>query len=88
MRLLEDNSTKPTLLKEVADWRNHPAWVTFRTRYHPLLRRWCLGFGLHADSMDEARRALVLDPQDARAGNEVADLQRRLDDLLTSKPER
>jgi len=53
MRLLEDNSTSPTLLKEVADWRNHPAWITFRDRYDPLLRRWCRGLGLDADTMDE-----------------------------------
>ena len=37
-------------------------------------------------ALDEARRALVLDPQDARAGAQVADLQRRLDLLLASKP--
>ena len=38
-------------------------------------------------AIDEARRALVLDPQDARAGAQVADLQKRLDLLLASKPE-
>jgi hypothetical protein len=38
-------------------------------------------------ALEEARRALVLDPQDARAANEVADLQKRLDLLLASKPE-
>jgi serine/threonine protein kinase/tetratricopeptide (TPR) repeat protein len=37
-------------------------------------------------ALDEARRALVLDPQDARAASEVADLQKRLDLLLASKP--
>ena len=29
----------------------------------------------------------MLDPQDAKASSEVADLQRRLDLLLASKPE-
>jgi hypothetical protein len=38
-------------------------------------------------AIDEARRALVLDPQDARAVNEVANLQKRLDLLLASKPQ-
>ena len=88
MRLLEDNSTNSTLLKEVADWRNHRAWVTFCTRYDPLLQHWCLGFDLDTDSMDEVCRALVLDPQDARAGNEVADLQKRLDLLLAGQVQR
>ena len=37
-------------------------------------------------ALDEARRALVLDPQDARADVQVADLQKRLDLLLASKP--
>jgi tetratricopeptide (TPR) repeat protein len=32
-------------------------------------------------AIDAARRALVLDPQDARAASEVADLQKRLDKL-------
>jgi hypothetical protein len=38
-------------------------------------------------AIDEARRALVLNPQNARAGAQVADLQKRLDLLLASKPE-
>jgi RNA polymerase sigma factor (sigma-70 family) len=54
MKLLEDVSTSPTLLREVGDWGNYPAWVAFRDRYDPLLRRWCRGFGLDADSIDEA----------------------------------
>jgi len=35
----------------------------------------------------KARRALMLDPQCARASNEVADLQKRLDLPLALKPE-
>jgi hypothetical protein len=38
-------------------------------------------------ALDEARRALMLDPQDARAGARVADFQKRLALLLASKPE-
>jgi eukaryotic-like serine/threonine-protein kinase len=38
-------------------------------------------------ALDEAHRAFVLDPLDARAAREVADLQRRLDVFLASKPE-
>ena len=54
MRLVvDDGSTSPTLLSEVADWQDHPAWVSFRGRYNPLLRRWCHGYGLDDDSIDE-----------------------------------
>ncbi len=38
-------------------------------------------------AIEEARQAFMLDPQDARAGSEVADLQKRLDLFLASKPE-
>jgi hypothetical protein len=53
VRLLNDNSTNPSLLREVADWQNHPAWVAFRDRFDLLLRRLCRGFGLDAASVDE-----------------------------------
>ncbi len=36
-------------------------------------------------AIDEARRALFLDPNDTRAGSEVADLQHRIDKLVASK---
>jgi tetratricopeptide (TPR) repeat protein len=39
-------------------------------------------------AIDEARQALGLDPQDARAGSELADLQKRLDRFLASGPVR
>ncbi len=38
-------------------------------------------------ALDEARRALVLDPQNARASAQVGDLQRRLDLLVASNPD-
>ncbi len=38
-------------------------------------------------AIDEARSALTLDPQDAYAGSEVADLQNRLDRFLASESE-
>ena len=53
MRLAEGGSTSPTLLRAVADWQNHPAWVRFQGRYDPLMRRWCRGYGLDDDSVDE-----------------------------------
>jgi RNA polymerase sigma factor (sigma-70 family) len=51
--VVDDALTSSTLLREVADWQDHPAWVSFRGRYDPLLRRWCQGYGLDDDSIDE-----------------------------------
>ncbi len=53
MRMASDGSTNPTLLKNVADWGDHLAWVRFRDTYNPLLERWCRGYGLNDDSIDE-----------------------------------
>src|SRR4051794_25927290 len=53
MRLVDDGLTSPTLLSKVADWANHPAWVRFRDIYDPRLRRWCRGYGLDSDAIDE-----------------------------------
>ena len=50
---VDDGSTSSTLLREVADWENHPAWVRFRDTYDPYLMRWCRGYGLDADAVDE-----------------------------------
>lgn len=53
MRLFDEGSTSSTLLRKVADWEDHPAWVRFRDIYDPRLRRWCRGYGLNADAIDE-----------------------------------
>jgi RNA polymerase sigma factor (sigma-70 family) len=50
---VDEGSTSPTLLSEVSDWQNHSAWLSFRSRYDPLLRNWCRGYGLDNDSVDE-----------------------------------
>ncbi len=57
MRLVDgdDVSTSPTLLSQVADWQDHPAWVRFRDTYDPYLRRWCCGYGLGPEAIDEIR---------------------------------
>ncbi len=64
MRLVDDGSTSPTLLSEVADWQDHPAWVSFRGRYDPLLRRWCRGYGLDEDSIDEVCQRIWIELAD------------------------
>jgi RNA polymerase sigma factor (sigma-70 family) len=64
MRLVDDGSTSPTLLSDVADWQDHPAWVSFRGRYDPLLRRWCHGYGLDDDSIDEVCQRIWIELAD------------------------
>jgi len=64
MRLVADGSTSPTLLREVSDWQDHPAWVIFRGRYDPLLRRWCRGYGLDEDSVDEVCQRIWIELAD------------------------
>jgi RNA polymerase sigma-70 factor (ECF subfamily) len=53
MRLVDEGSTSPTLLSQVIDWHDHPAWVRFQDTYDPYLRRWCGGYGLDSDAIDE-----------------------------------
>jgi RNA polymerase sigma-70 factor (ECF subfamily) len=64
MRHVDGGSTSPTLLSEVSDWQDHPAWVTFRERYDPLLRRWCRGYGLDNDSVDEVCQRIWIELAD------------------------
>jgi RNA polymerase sigma-70 factor, ECF subfamily len=45
--------TSSTLLDEVRDWQDHPAWNAFFDRYDPLLRFWCRRSGLRGDETDE-----------------------------------
>jgi RNA polymerase sigma factor (sigma-70 family) len=58
MRLADDGSTSPQLLTEVANWGDHLSWVRFRDRYDPLLWRWCRGYGLDEQSVDEVCEAV------------------------------
>jgi RNA polymerase sigma-70 factor (ECF subfamily) len=44
---------RPSLLGRLKDWDDHPAWHEFVACYEPLLRRWCLGFGLDAEATEE-----------------------------------
>jgi len=64
MTPVADGSTSPTLLREVSNWRDHPAWVSFRDRYDPLLRRWSRGYGLDDDSVDEVCQRIWIELAD------------------------
>ena len=64
MRLLDEGSTNSLLLREVSNWQDHSAWVSFRDRYEPLLRRWCRGYGLDSDSTDEVCQRIWIELAD------------------------
>ena len=64
MRLTGDGSTNPTLLTEVADWEDQPAWLRFRETYNPLMARWCRGYGLDRDSIDEVCQRIWIELAD------------------------
>jgi RNA polymerase sigma factor (sigma-70 family) len=46
-------NTNASLLEEVRDWANSPAWGAFFNRYDALLRSWCRRIGLRGDVADE-----------------------------------
>src|SRR5579859_4957619 len=65
MRLVVgDGSTNRGLLREVADWENHPAWLRFRDTYDPLMVRWCRGYSLDGDSIDEVCQRIWIELAD------------------------
>jgi RNA polymerase sigma factor (sigma-70 family) len=45
--------TSSTLLNQVRDWHDEPAWSAFFDRYDPMLRSWCGRDGLVGDAADE-----------------------------------
>jgi RNA polymerase sigma factor (sigma-70 family) len=64
MPLESDGSTHPTLLKKVADWEDHPAWVRFRDTYNPLLWRWCRRYSLSDDQIEEVCQRIWIELAD------------------------
>ncbi|MCA9075802.1 MAG: sigma-70 family RNA polymerase sigma factor [Planctomycetaceae bacterium] len=51
----ELTATRPSLLFDVRDWQNAPAWLEFFRRYDPLVASWCRTEMLHAAEADEIR---------------------------------
>jgi RNA polymerase sigma factor (sigma-70 family) len=49
----DTDRTSSTLLNQVRDWQDHPAWNAFFDRYDPLLRFWCRRYGMRGDATDE-----------------------------------
>ncbi len=59
--LKDGERTSPTLLDQVRDWTDHPAWCAFFDRYNPLLRLWCRRSGLGGDVADEVCQRVWID---------------------------
>jgi RNA polymerase sigma factor (sigma-70 family) len=64
MRMAGDGSTNRALLKEVGDWEDHSAWLRFRGIYNPMLARWCRGYGLSDDSIEEVCQRIWIELAD------------------------
>jgi RNA polymerase sigma-70 factor (ECF subfamily) len=59
--LKDGDTTSPTLLDQVRDWNDHPAWKAFFDRYDPMLRLWCRRSGLSDDVTDEVCQRVWID---------------------------
>ena len=49
----ELESTSTSNLRALRDWEDHAAWLRFREKYHPLLRRCCAGLELKGEDVEE-----------------------------------
>src|SRR6516165_8622865 len=55
------DTTNPTLLNRLGDWRDHEAWVDFVTRYDPVIRLSCRRYRLSADAAEELCQRVWID---------------------------
>jgi RNA polymerase sigma factor (sigma-70 family) len=49
----DDDTTSPTLIARVGDWRDHDAWSDFVRRYDPAVRLYCRTFAFDSDTLDD-----------------------------------
>jgi RNA polymerase sigma-70 factor (ECF subfamily) len=61
MRLGSDGSTNPNLLRSVANWGDYLDWVRFWDTYNPMLERWCRGYGLDGDAIDDVCQCIWIE---------------------------
>jgi RNA polymerase sigma factor (sigma-70 family) len=53
MKRKDGSTTRPSLLRRVADWADHRAWCDFCTTYDPLIHSWCRGYGLDGSALED-----------------------------------
>jgi RNA polymerase sigma factor (sigma-70 family) len=61
MNWKDGDTTSPTLLRRVSDWRDDDAWAEFLERYDPLVRLWVRRYGFNADEAEELRQQIWVD---------------------------
>ena len=64
MRLVADGSTSPTLLREVSDWQDHPAWLSFRAGTIPSYGAGATAAASTMNSMDEVCQRICIELAD------------------------
>jgi Sigma-70 region 2 len=57
---LDSDQTNPTLLGQVRECDDHPAWKELFDRYNPLLCVWCHGFALERDELCQRIRIKLM----------------------------
>ena len=57
----EGDTTSPTLIGRVGDWRDHDAWSDFVRRYGPTVRLYCRTFALDSDTLDDLMQQIWID---------------------------
>ena len=60
MPQLDNDSTSPSLLKQIADPRNQQAWKRFHARYEPMIRTWFNRHGLQEEDVAELTQEVLL----------------------------
>ena len=61
MLLHDGTATSATLLGDIRDWRNVPAWEAFFRRYDRMLDRWCRDSSLNPAAADEIRQRVWIE---------------------------
>ncbi len=57
----DGESTSPTLLARVGDWRDHDAWSDFVRRYDPDVRRFVRSFALDIETLEDLMQQIWIE---------------------------
>jgi RNA polymerase sigma factor (sigma-70 family) len=57
----DGDTTSPTLIGRVGDWRDHDAWSDFVRRYDPVVRVYCRTFAFDSDTLDDLMQQIWIE---------------------------
>jgi RNA polymerase sigma-70 factor (ECF subfamily) len=60
-RPADGDSTSPSLLARVTDWRDHTAWADLVRQYDPEIRRFCRGFRFDPQTLEDLMQLIWLE---------------------------